>query len=249
MQLNVSNSPIGRPAGGARVEAETHTPARPRAEKCAQDHDHPARAVVHRPSTRPPRAINKLVINGPCDAHGARTRSGETAQTEPKRRPQGKRTRVYTDSRFQFHTATRTGHKFQVTNFVHGRPRVGRGTRACDAASATRRWPLRAAGGPQPHSALWAYQRYNFSKIRYSDHGPRRLLYVYLGMMPPAFMAAGHVGVSLVAFSPATPRACGSDDAHLRVDHARHAHDKVHVQVRHTVGAAPVECLVDVQVV
>ena len=111
------------------------------------------------------------------------------------------------------------------------------------------RWPLRAAGGPQPHSALWAYQRYNFSKIRYSDHGPRRLLYVYLGMMPPAFMAAGHVGVSLVAFSPATPRACGSDDAHLRVDHARHAHDKVHVQVRHTVGAAPVECLVDVQVV
>ena len=133
MQLNVSNSPIGRPAGGARVEAETHTPARPRAEKCAQDHDHPARAVVHRPSTRPPRAINKLVINGPCDAHGARTRSGETAQTEPKRRPQGKRTRVYTDSRFQFHTATRTGHKFQVTNFVHGRPRgsVAARERAC----------------------------------------------------------------------------------------------------------------------
>ena len=191
------------------------------------------------------RRARSIISDQRPDAHGARTRARAKPQTEPKRRPQGKRTRVYTDSRFQFHTATRTGHKFQVTNVrTRPAPRVGRGTRACDAA--TRRGCGR---GPQPHSALWAYQRYNFSKIRYSDHGPRRLLYVYLGMMPPEFMAAGHVGVSLVAFSPATPRACGSDDAHLRVDHARHAHDKVHVQVRHTVGAAPVECLIDVQVV
>ena len=115
-------------------------------------------------------------------------------QTEPKRRPQGKRTRVYTDSRFQFHTATRTAHRsqvFQVTidraSYADWRDRRGR-------PPPRARVPRVRPGHPQPHSALWGVglsTLYKFSKIRYSDHGPRRLLYVYLGMMPPAFMAAG----------------------------------------------------------
>ena len=79
------------------------------------------------------RRARSIISDQRPDAHGARTRARAKPQTEPKRRPQGKRTRVYTDSRFQFHTATRTGHKFQVTNFVHGRPRgsVAARERAC----------------------------------------------------------------------------------------------------------------------
>ena len=60
------------------------------------------------------RRARSIISDQRPDAHGARTRARAKPQTEPKRRPQGKRTRVYTDSRFQFHTATRTGHKFQV---------------------------------------------------------------------------------------------------------------------------------------
>lgn len=195
------------------------------------------------------RRARSIISDQRPDAHGARTR--RLGRNRKPNRSGGRRGNARASTPILAFSFTQllahvTSFKLPIS-YTAGPGRRSRhaSVRRCDPGG----WPLRAAGGPQPLSALWAYQRYNFSKIRYSDHGPRRLLYVYLGMMPPAFMAAGHVGVSLVAFSPATPRACGSDDAHLRVDHARHAHDKVHVQVRHTVGAAPVECLVDVQVV
>jgi len=70
-------------------------------------------------------------------------------------------------------------------------------------------------------------------------------VYLQSCMKPPAFMAAGLWRFSC-GIEPRAPRGCGSDDGRLRVDLARHAQDldprsQLHVQARHTVGAAPVD--------